>query len=115
MEIKASLKKPFSQEDRINFVIGQNHKNGYEIKETETALEAWGRTTEEMIALEKQKHKAELLAQLDQYDLKSIRPLRAMSAGVGTREDKNQLEALEAQVALLREQLKELSVEEALI
>lgn len=42
MEIKAILEKPYSETERIDFIVTQNHKNGYDIKETETALEAWG-------------------------------------------------------------------------
>ena len=48
MEIKSELKQPYTENERINFVVEQNHKLGYEIKETETALEAWGYTEEEV-------------------------------------------------------------------
>ena len=47
MEIKATLNKPYTEKEKINFIVEQNHKLGYEIKETETALEAWGYTDEE--------------------------------------------------------------------
>lgn len=47
MEIKAELIKPYTESERINFIVQQNHKNGYEIREAETALEAWGYTEEE--------------------------------------------------------------------
>ena len=47
MEIKAELKQPYTENERINFIVEQNHKNNYEIRETETALEAWGYTEEE--------------------------------------------------------------------
>ena len=47
MEIKAELKKPYTDKQRIDFIVEQNHKNSYEIRETETALEAWGYTEEE--------------------------------------------------------------------
>lgn len=47
MEIKAILDKPFLEEEKLDFIVEQNHNNGYEIKETETALEAWGYTEEE--------------------------------------------------------------------
>lgn len=47
MEIKSELRKPYSEEQRVNFIIINNHQKGYEIKETETALEAWGYTAEE--------------------------------------------------------------------
>ena len=48
MEIKSSLKKPYTDKQRIDFIVQQNHKNGYEIRETETSLEAWGYTEAEI-------------------------------------------------------------------
>ena len=48
MEIKAILQKTYTESERINFIVEQNHQNGYEIRETETALEAWGYTEEEI-------------------------------------------------------------------
>ena len=47
MEIKAILEKPYSEENRLDFIVEQNHNNGYEIQETKLALEAWGYTEEE--------------------------------------------------------------------
>lgn len=47
MEIKATLNKPYTDRQRADFIVEYNHKLGYEIKETETALEAWGLTSEE--------------------------------------------------------------------
>lgn len=49
MEIKAELKKPYTDKEREDFIVQQNHNNGYEIKETEEALEAWGYTEEDFI------------------------------------------------------------------
>ena len=48
MELKAQLKKPYTEKQKIDFVVMQNHKLGYEIKETDIALEAWGYTQEEL-------------------------------------------------------------------
>ena len=59
MEVKYELLKPYTENERIDFIVEQNHKNGYDIKETETALEAWGYTEEE-----KQKQKRERLDML---------------------------------------------------
>lgn len=50
MEIKAKLLKPFTSEEKTRFIIEQNHRNGYEIKETAEALESWGATDEELLA-----------------------------------------------------------------
>lgn len=47
MEIKAELKKPYTDEQRCNFIIEYNRKKSYEIVETETELQAWGYTEEE--------------------------------------------------------------------
>ena len=47
MEIKATLNKPYNEADKLNFIVTNNHQLGYEIKETQTALEAWGYTDEE--------------------------------------------------------------------
>ena len=47
MEIKATLNKPYTEEQRIDFIVEQNHRQGYQIKETEVALEAWGYTEKE--------------------------------------------------------------------
>ena len=47
MEIKSTLNKPYTDNERTDFIVEYNHKLGYEIRETETALEAWGLTEEE--------------------------------------------------------------------
>lgn len=47
MEIKAELNKPYTDKQRADFIVENNHRKGYEIKETENALEAWGLTAEE--------------------------------------------------------------------
>ena len=56
MEIKAVLNKPYTTEQRIKFIVENNHKRGYEIKETETSLIAWGYSEEE----KKQQEKARI-------------------------------------------------------
>lgn len=57
MEIKAILNKPYTEEQRINFIVEQNHQRGYEIRETKTELQAWGYTQEE----KEQQEKARIL------------------------------------------------------
>lgn len=109
MEIKATLNKPYNEEERISFIVEQNHQNGYEIKETEKALEAWGLTAEEVADREKKARKQELMAQLDALDLKEIRSLAAKAAGTATDEDIAILADLEEQKAIKRQELKELN------
>ena len=55
MEIKAELIKPFTSEQRIKFVVENNHKLGYVIKETETSLVALAETEEEKQAKEQER------------------------------------------------------------
>ena len=55
MEIKAELKKPYINNEKMDFIVEQNHQKGYEIRETETALEAWGYTNEEKQQQERQR------------------------------------------------------------
>lgn len=47
MEIKAALNKPYTETDKIDFIVTYNHNSGYEIRETEEQLQAWGYTEEE--------------------------------------------------------------------
>lgn len=108
MEIKATLNKPYTDKQRIDFIVSQNHTNGYEIKETENALEAWGYTEEEQQAQAKEARKKELIAELDALDLKQIRSLAAKAAGTATDEDLAILADLEEQKAVKRNELKEL-------
>ena len=60
MEIKAILNKPYTEEERIDFIVEQNHRLGYEIRETDTALQAWGYTTEEIEEQQKQQRNQEI-------------------------------------------------------
>ena len=55
MEIKAELLKPYTEEQRIKFVVENNHKLGYVIEETETSLQALGYTEEEKQAQEQER------------------------------------------------------------
>ena len=48
MEIKARLKKPYSEQERVDFITLENRTNGYDIRETKTELQAWGYTEEEI-------------------------------------------------------------------
>lgn len=45
MEIKDTLKKPFTETQRDDFVV--NYQYDYEIKETDKELQAWGYTEDE--------------------------------------------------------------------
>ena len=53
MEIKATLQKPYTNKQRTDFIVQQNHRNGYTIEETDKALIAWGDTDEEKLTIAK--------------------------------------------------------------
>lgn len=55
MEIKSELLKPYTENQRMDFIVEQNHNNGYEIQETEQALQAWGYTQEEIAEQEQER------------------------------------------------------------
>ena len=49
MEIKAKLNKPYTEKQKLDFIVELNHRCGFEIKETDLALEAWGNTEQEAL------------------------------------------------------------------
>ena len=55
MEIKAQLKKPYTEKERIDFIVQYNHNLGYEIEETKAELQALGYTQEELDLLEQER------------------------------------------------------------
>ena len=48
MEIKDTLTKPYTEQERIEFIVENNHNKGYEIRETDTELQAWGSDSNEL-------------------------------------------------------------------
>ena len=112
MELKTKLDKPYTEQQRLNFIVEQNHNNGYEIKETENALEAWGYTIEEIQEQQKQYQINELIRQLNEIDLRTVRPLRAIESGKGTQDDQNKLNELETQAEIIRNQIRILQTNE---
>ena len=75
MELKAALKKPYTEEQKIDFIIKQNHTLGYEIKETETSLEAWGKTDEEILHEKKAQRNQEILSKVKEIELMALSDL----------------------------------------
>lgn len=112
MEIKAQLNKPYTNKQRMDFIVSENHQKGYEIKETEQALEAWGYTEEELAEKEKEQKVAEYKQQLKDIDEKSTRSIRAKLAGTATEADVAYLANLEMQAAEIRQKIKDLETEE---
>lgn len=90
MEIKDTLKKPCTDKARADFIVENNHNKGYQIKETETALEAWGDTEEE--SSEKEELEREQLIQ-EEYELalKDLKDRMATADLQGNEEWKTEL------------------------
>ena len=55
MEIKATLNKPYTEEERIEFIVEYNHNQGLVIEESETELKALGYTEEELEQFERER------------------------------------------------------------
>ncbi len=55
MEIKAILQKPYTEDDRLGFIVQYSHQLGYTIEETETELQALGYTDEELAQKERER------------------------------------------------------------
>ena len=56
MEIKAILQSPYTEDEKVDFIIEQNHNLGYEIRgEQPETLEAWGYTKEEIEQQERER------------------------------------------------------------
>ena len=105
MEIKAQLNKPYTENQRMDFIVQYNHNLGYEIEETNDALEAWGKTHEEIKEEEKQQKKQELQIQIEELDKKRIRAVCEPSMKTSTQ---SWLEYYNEQVAELRQVMAEL-------
>ena len=75
MEIKSELLKPYTEKQRADFIVEQNHQKGYEIKETETSLEAWGKTEEEILQEKKTQRNQEILSKVKEIELMALSDL----------------------------------------
>lgn len=70
MEIKATLNKPYSDKQRMDFIVEYNHNLGYKIEEIETELQAWDFDDEEKQEQRKQQMRAvrnQYLSDTDKY------------------------------------------------
>lgn len=67
MEIKSVINKPYTEQQRVDFIVNFNHNLGYEIKETETELQAWGLDDNELLEQQKQQVRAVRNSYLEIY------------------------------------------------
>lgn len=104
MEIKAQLVQPFTEEEKVNFIVEYNHRLGYEIRyiegtDVETGetiiveLQAWGYTEEELLEQAKQ-------AKYNEANQKAFQYLESGEA-VFTYEEGKSIEATDGNIAKL--------------
>lgn len=72
MEIKATLNKPYTDRERADFIVENNHIKRYEIKETEISLEAWGLTEEEQAEKDLADKQTQVRAVREQYFIEYV-------------------------------------------
>lgn len=75
MEIKNKLEKPYTDKQRMDFIVVNNHQLGYEIRETSEALEAWGYTQEEQEEQEKQRRNSEIDSKIKELEQESVKEI----------------------------------------
>ena len=68
MEIKATLQKPYEENEKLDFIVQYNHNLGYIIEETETELQALWHTEEELALKEKERIQALSMTRSDFFD-----------------------------------------------
>ena len=68
MEIKATLQKPYTDNERMDFIVQYNHGMGYEIQEIETELQALWYTEEELNEQKKERIQELSMTRSDFFD-----------------------------------------------
>lgn len=68
MQLITKLDKPCTDEERENFIVEQNHNLGYEIRETDEVIEAWGLTEEEQQEQEHERIQQLYMTRSDFFD-----------------------------------------------
>ena len=105
MEIKAQLNKPFTDKQKMDFIVQYNHNLDYKIEESSSAILALGKTQEELQEEEKAQQKKELQKQIEELDKKRIRAVCEPSMKTETQ---SWLEYYNQQIAQLRQVMVEL-------
>ena len=99
MEIKVYLEKPYTEEQRLDFIVENNHNSGYEIRETEEELQAWGYTAEEIAEQEaaaEAARKAKLKMTKQDFFLYVLKPYNVTYGALMTLLSQPQFDTLKA-------------------
>lgn len=119
MKNRPMLNKPYTDKQRMDFIVEYNHKKGLKIEETSSCLYALEGCEIlengipainptyfiEQEKMEKEEQKVSILAQLDELDKKRIRAVCEPSMKTETQ---SWLEYYNEQISLLRQELSEL-------
>lgn len=109
MIVVAELKKPCTDKARADFIVENNHNKGYEIRETETALEAWWYTEEEFSQQkEEQETERELLSLED--TLKELKNLYLQAQILGDNDTMAEVTAQTKELLGITEEQEETEV-----
>ncbi len=87
MEIKDRLNRPYTEVERMQFIVSNNHQKGYEIRNTEYGMEAWGYTDEEIADMEAQAKKDARIEELHKLLSDTDYCIIKIAEGAATRED----------------------------
>lgn len=71
MKIKAELLRPYTEQEKIDFIVQQNHRLGYIIEEQEDKLVALGYTEQEKLKQAKEIKLKEILEKAYEYENKT--------------------------------------------
>lgn len=96
MEIIAELKKPYTDEERVDFIVTYNHNQGYTIEETDEALLAI--QPDPHVPTYEEVDKAREDYRKEHIDSKTAMRSRKMANGSWTEEDEQAYLALDAEV-----------------
>ena len=72
MKIIATLKKPYTEEQKMEFIVNYNHNLQCQIKETDVELQALGFTDEEIEEQQKQARNAEIDSKIKELQIMAL-------------------------------------------
>ena len=72
MKIIATLKKPYTEEQKMEFIVNYNHNLQCQIKETDVELQALGFTDEEIEKQQKQARNTEIDSKIKELQIMAL-------------------------------------------
>ena len=72
MKIIATLKKPYTEEQKMEFIVNYNHNLQCQIKETDVELQAHGFTDEEIEKQQKQARNTEIDSKIKELQIMAL-------------------------------------------